>query len=282
MEKAMVLNQIQQRLKPKESFFLDLSEDSSKSKDEPKIDLPSKPDVNAVSNPKPEKAQLTPATSKIQKPPSGPEDNKQESPVSEQGFSLVRVLSISSAALVFSLATGLLVDRIVNLVAAVITAAIVSLTILVGASVLGLWNQKPSSKSVQDEVGLGSKSTKTELITIAPEPTEQKSIAKATSKKTFAASKKKSKKQTSILEKQQSTESIKSSNASESETNKTPIVVEDLVAELAAEQESSTEQAITTYAPDKLAPSNALRQRRRKPGADLRGFKQMADEMFKR
>lgn len=56
---------------------------------------------------------------------------------------------------------------------------------------------------------------------------------------------------------------------------------EAIAAELRAAQEARPAPSNATFAPDCLNPANALPSRRRRPGANLAGFKAMAEGMFR-
>ena len=56
---------------------------------------------------------------------------------------------------------------------------------------------------------------------------------------------------------------------------------EAIAAELAAAEAARPTASLTTFAPDNLMPGKALRQRRRRPGSNLKGFKSMAGDLFK-
>lgn len=56
---------------------------------------------------------------------------------------------------------------------------------------------------------------------------------------------------------------------------------EAIAAELAADAAARPPMTVSTYAPDALQPGNGLRPQRRRPGANLRGFKSMAASLFK-
>ncbi|MBM5800374.1 MAG: hypothetical protein FJ077_05950 [Cyanobacteria bacterium K_DeepCast_35m_m2_023] len=56
---------------------------------------------------------------------------------------------------------------------------------------------------------------------------------------------------------------------------------EAIAAELRAAQEAKPAAALSTFAPDCLNPANAVPTRRRKPGANMGGFKAMASSLFK-
>ena len=56
---------------------------------------------------------------------------------------------------------------------------------------------------------------------------------------------------------------------------------EAIAAELAAAEAARPTASLTTFAPDNLVPGKALRQRRRRPGSNLKGFKSMAGDLFK-
>lgn len=56
---------------------------------------------------------------------------------------------------------------------------------------------------------------------------------------------------------------------------------EAIAAELAAAEAARPEVNLTTFAVEALQPGNALRPQKRRPGANLRGFRSMAAELFK-
>ena len=56
---------------------------------------------------------------------------------------------------------------------------------------------------------------------------------------------------------------------------------EAIAAELAAAESARPEVTLTTFAVDALQPGNALRPQKRRPGANLSGFRSMASELFK-
>ena len=56
---------------------------------------------------------------------------------------------------------------------------------------------------------------------------------------------------------------------------------EAIAAELAAAEAARPEVKMSTFAVDALQPGNALRPQKRRPGANLRGFRSMAAELFK-
>lgn len=56
---------------------------------------------------------------------------------------------------------------------------------------------------------------------------------------------------------------------------------EAIAAELAAAEAARPEVKLTTFAVDALQPGNALRPQKRRPGANLSGFRSMASELFK-
>lgn len=56
---------------------------------------------------------------------------------------------------------------------------------------------------------------------------------------------------------------------------------EAIAAELAAAEAARPTASLTTFAPDNLVAGKALRQRRRRPGSNLKGFKSMAGDLFK-
>ncbi|MGC6483759.1 MAG: hypothetical protein ACON4T_09400 [Synechococcus sp.] len=56
---------------------------------------------------------------------------------------------------------------------------------------------------------------------------------------------------------------------------------EAIAAELAAAEAARPEVTLTTFAVDALQPGNALRPQKRRPGANLKGFRSMAADLFK-
>ena len=56
---------------------------------------------------------------------------------------------------------------------------------------------------------------------------------------------------------------------------------ESIAAELAAAEAERPALTFTTFAPDNLLPGQALIQRRRRPGASMKSFSGMAEELFK-
>jgi len=56
---------------------------------------------------------------------------------------------------------------------------------------------------------------------------------------------------------------------------------ESIAAELAAAEAARPAMTVATFAPDALMPGQPLRPQRRRPGANLKGFKAMASELFK-
>ena len=56
---------------------------------------------------------------------------------------------------------------------------------------------------------------------------------------------------------------------------------EAIAAELAAAEAARPVVTLSTFAPDNLLPGNGLRQRKRRPGSNLKGFKEMAEDLFK-
>ena len=56
---------------------------------------------------------------------------------------------------------------------------------------------------------------------------------------------------------------------------------EAIAAELAAAEAARPVVTLSTFAPDNLLPGNGLRQRKRRPGSNLKGFKEMAGDLFK-
>ena len=56
---------------------------------------------------------------------------------------------------------------------------------------------------------------------------------------------------------------------------------EAIAAELAAAEAARPAVSMSTFAPDALQPGNGLRPQRRRPGANLKGFRSMAADLFK-
>jgi len=56
---------------------------------------------------------------------------------------------------------------------------------------------------------------------------------------------------------------------------------EAIAAELASAEAARPEMTYSTYAPDNLVPGSALTQRKRAPGAAVKSFRNMAEELFK-
>lgn len=56
---------------------------------------------------------------------------------------------------------------------------------------------------------------------------------------------------------------------------------EAIAAELAEAESARPAVTMTTYAPNALQPGNGLRPQRRRQGANLKGFRSMASELFK-
>ncbi len=279
MEKAMVLNQIQQRLKPKESFFLDLSGESSKPAEVSKPVETVKPELTAqpvaTSKAAPVAAQKASAAKQAAAGNEGKADQ-----------SLLRTVGIIAGALLFSLGGGLLVGRIINPIAGVVGGVIVLLVVLLGASVLGLLGQqKPAEpKAEKIEVATAPKSVSTPTPPPAPVASEpkqkQQSPAKFQAKKPSAS---KTKESTQEAQPTPATETTSPQPQSpERDEKESAKVADEIAAQLASDLEAQPEQIQATYAPEKLTPGNAISPRRRQPGADIKGFKQMADELFKR
>lgn len=67
------------------------------------------------------------------------------------------------------------------------------------------------------------------------------------------------------------------------ETGRKPALTtaEAIAAELAAAEAARPAMTIATYAPEALRPDQALRPQRRRPGANLKGFRSMAADLFK-
>ena len=72
-----------------------------------------------------------------------------------------------------------------------------------------------------------------------------------------------------------STEPVAPSNSSGLTT------AEAIAAELASAEAARPEMTYSTYAPDNLVPGSALTQRKRAPGAAVKSFRNMAEELFK-
>lgn len=56
---------------------------------------------------------------------------------------------------------------------------------------------------------------------------------------------------------------------------------EAIAAELAAAEAARPEVTLSTFAVEALQPGKALRPQKRRPGANLKGFRSMAEELFK-
>jgi hypothetical protein len=72
-----------------------------------------------------------------------------------------------------------------------------------------------------------------------------------------------------------------SAPASEKPKGPSLTTAEAIAAELAAAEAARPEVTLTTFAPDALQPGNGLRPQRRRQGANLKGFRSMASELFK-
>jgi hypothetical protein len=68
---------------------------------------------------------------------------------------------------------------------------------------------------------------------------------------------------------------VAASTAAAPETSRRT-TAEEIAAELAASQASRPAPTLATFAPESLTPAGALPRRRRRPAADLAGFKTMA------
>ena len=66
-----------------------------------------------------------------------------------------------------------------------------------------------------------------------------------------------------------------------SSTTPSLTTAEAIAAELAAAAAARPAMTVATYAPDALLPGRALRPQRRRPGANLKGFRSMAADLFK-
>ena len=69
--------------------------------------------------------------------------------------------------------------------------------------------------------------------------------------------------------------------AKASATKPSLTTAEAIAAELAAAEEARPVVTLSTFAPDNLLPGNGLGQRKRRPGSNLKGFKDMAGDLFK-
>ena len=69
--------------------------------------------------------------------------------------------------------------------------------------------------------------------------------------------------------------------AKTSATKPSLTTAEAIAAELAAAEEARPVVTLSTFAPDNLLPGNGLGQRKRRPGSNLKGFKDMAGDLFK-
>ena len=67
----------------------------------------------------------------------------------------------------------------------------------------------------------------------------------------------------------------------ESKAKPSLTTAEAIAAELAAAEAARPVVTLSTFAPDNLLPGNGLRQRKRRPGSNLKGFKEMAGDLFK-
>ena len=60
-----------------------------------------------------------------------------------------------------------------------------------------------------------------------------------------------------------------------------PTTAEEIAKALAEEQESAAPRELVTFAPDHLLPGQTLVRRNRRPGASLKGYRGMVEELFK-
>ena len=65
------------------------------------------------------------------------------------------------------------------------------------------------------------------------------------------------------------------------ERDATPTTAEEIARQLAEEQESSSPPDLVTFAPKYLLPGLMLVRRKRRPGASLKGYRGMVEELFK-
>ncbi len=116
----------------------------------------------------------------------------------------------------------------------------------------------------------GAKTSSTASVTVAPvreaEADRESAAAKASNPKQKAGSAKPA-----------------SKPAGKAKTANDPSLTtaEAIAAELAAAEAELPVATLSTFAPEALQPGNALRQQRRRPGASLKGFRSMANELFK-
>ena len=308
MEQAMVLNQIQQRLKPKESYFLDLNGESSKpdqtskpaetpqpaektqpaQKKQPAEPIKPVDTGKSQGNAKPAKTSLPAAATEPTVP--APERDAVNKPQKNQ--SLLRTLAIVTGIVLLSLGSGLVVGRLFSLIAGVLSGAILLVALLLGTSVFGLLGQQKPSEAKVEKI---EKAATAKTITLTNPETKPAavSVQKQKSKEKFKARK------TSSLKTKETPDQIAEVAVTAPSSTATPSteppsaakqeqkpgskeIADQIAAQLASDLEAQPQKLMATYAPEKLTPGNAISRRRRKPGADLKGFKQMADELFKR
>jgi hypothetical protein len=65
------------------------------------------------------------------------------------------------------------------------------------------------------------------------------------------------------------------------ERDVTPTTAEEIARSLAEEQESASPPDLVTFAPDHLLPGQTLVRRKRRPGASLKGYRGMVEELFR-
>ena len=65
------------------------------------------------------------------------------------------------------------------------------------------------------------------------------------------------------------------------ERDATPTTAEEIARTLAEEQASATPLDLVTFAPDHLLPGQTLVRRKRRPGASLKGYRGMVEELFR-
>ena len=65
------------------------------------------------------------------------------------------------------------------------------------------------------------------------------------------------------------------------ELNATPTTAEEIARKLAEEQENAAPLDLVTFAPDHLLPGQTLTRRKRRPGASLKSYRGMVEELFR-
>ena len=65
------------------------------------------------------------------------------------------------------------------------------------------------------------------------------------------------------------------------ERDVTPTTAEEIARSLAEDQESASTPDLVTFAPDHLLPGQTLVRRNRRPGASLKAYRGMVEELFR-